>query len=106
MQLLIWAMEYLFTDIQPTCGMIITQKLLNSTNNTVNKKYVSNKFKNCKVIISPLDIKEAVKDLKKGKSPGLMSTINILVITCMYFFHLFLTISLLMGIFLLNSWTL
>ena len=50
------------------------KKLLNSTNNTVNMKYVFNKFGNCKVvnfIISQLNIKQAVKSLTNGNSAGL-----------------------------------
>ena len=38
------------------------------------KTYVSNQFRNCKgedFIISPLDTRESVKDLKKGKRAGL-----------------------------------
>ena len=47
---------------------------MNSPHYTVNQKYVSNKFRNCEVenfIISPLDIKESVKDLQRGKNAGL-----------------------------------
>ena len=66
----------------------------------MNKKYVSNTFRNCKVddfIISSLDIKESVKDLKQGTCAGLDNLssehyINMLVMTWVYFFHLFLAV--------------
>ena len=50
--------------------------LLNSTKSTVNKSYVSQQFKKCNIddfYVSPCDVKEAVKKLKKGKSAGLDS---------------------------------
>ena len=52
-------------------AILLKQNLLNSTNNNVNKKYISNKFSNYNFgdfIISPLDVKESVKDLKVGNS--------------------------------------
>jgi len=50
------------------------KQLLNSNSNTKSKSYVTRQFNLCASTdfsISSLDVKEAVKDLKKGKSPGL-----------------------------------
>ena len=50
------------------------KNLLNSTTDTVNKEFVTRHFKSCNTddfTISPLDIREAIKDLKKGKSADL-----------------------------------
>ena len=48
--------------------------LLNATSNTVNKRSVTQQCKCCKAddfTVSLVDVKEAVKDLKKGKRAGL-----------------------------------
>lgn len=50
------------------------KKLLNSTSGTDNKKFVMDQFKICNTVdfeITPVDVKEAIKDLKSGKSAGL-----------------------------------
>lgn len=50
------------------------KKLLNSSADTCNRDFVKQAFTNCvpdEFLISPLDVKEAVKNLKSGKSAGL-----------------------------------
>ena len=59
---------------------------------TVNKRFVTLQFKCCKTddfTMSTLDVKEAVRDLRKGKNVILQVSIsNMQVINCMSYFLL------------------